>query len=484
MSSEPVIPLEQRSSTLKSALSKYVNLMAEISKTHEDLARQHQHLFFYLAYPWLVEPSDEAEVEERLAAQRSEYAALGFPGDEVKQELQHILEEDRHLKECCSTLLNLGQLLEIEFVGYAAFHQNQHGFDDDEFNKVFAGFSDYIYSEPFKTVAASHLYNFDAEDDNLFFDGLRIVKLNTAAISTILGESSTPSFIHPYGVGQYFIVTEKVGPIDDVLAWLYNERTKATDFTSILQYFKDGVVHVDYSVPHFFPLWVNQIRNRGIFYIGDPHRLWYAEGKRFYRLSRSEADDLNKWWKISLSAPVANRLGESRNKLRQAMTRAGTFYESHHERQDATNKLIDLAIALEAFFSPSKEGELTHRMAQSAAYLVGESVDERKEIFRFVKEMYSRRSALFHGQYDVDAYSDGKFVSDDEIEKLASIIRRAMLKFLILFINGTNSRDEILSRLIDCTLDPKAAETLIIETDAGKFIADQSERLDLSIAAP
>jgi hypothetical protein len=151
------------------------------------------------------------------------------------------------------------------------------------------------------------------------------------------------------------------------------------------------------------------------------------------------------------------------------MMRAGTFYESHHERQDAASKLVDLAIALEAFFSPSKEGELTHRMSQSAAYLVGESVEERKEIFRFVKDMYSRRSSLFHGQYDIDAYSDGKFVSDDEIEKLASIIRRSMLKFLILFINGANSREEILNRLIQCTLDPKAAETLSLETDAARI---------------
>src|ERR1051326_8796302 len=124
MSSKPAIPREQRSSTLKSALRKYENVMAEICKTNLDLAQQHQHLFFYLAHPWLVEPSEEAEVEEKFAMQRNEYVGLGFPGDEVKQELQNILKEDQHLSECCATLLNLGQLLDIEFVSYAAFHQN------------------------------------------------------------------------------------------------------------------------------------------------------------------------------------------------------------------------------------------------------------------------------------------------------------------------------------------------------------------------
>jgi hypothetical protein len=477
MSSNRSIPVDERSPSLKTAVRKYVDLMSQISQAHADLASKQQHFFFYLAHPWLVEPAEEVEVEAKLAAQRKEYAALGFPGDSVKQDLERIMAEDRHLTECCATLVNLGYLLDIEFISYAAFHKNQQGFGDEEYDQVFDGFSEYIYSEPFKTVAASHLYNFDADDPNLMFEGLRLVKLDAATISTILGEPTSPSFIHPHGVGQYFIVTEQLGPTDDLFAWLHQERIKATEFTSTLQYFKDGVVHVDYSVPHFFPLWVNQIRKRGIFYIGDPHRLWYAGGKRFYHLDCSEAEQVNQWWRISLFPAVAKRLGELRNRLRQAMMRAGTFYESHYEKQDATSKLIDLAIALEAFFSPSKEGELTHRMAQAAGHLVGESVSERKEIFRFVRDMYSRRSALFHGQYDVDAYSDGKFVSDDEIEKLASIIRRSMLRFLVLFIKGSNSREEILSRLVECTLDQEASEKLIAESDPIKFIEEYSNKL-------
>jgi hypothetical protein len=166
------------------------------------------------------------------------------------------------------------------------------------------------------------------------------------------------------------------------------------------------------------------------------------------------------------------------------MLRAGTFYEAHYEKQDAPSRLIDLAIALEAFFSPSREGELTYRMAQAAACLVAETVDERKEIFRFVKDMYSRRSALFHGQYDIDAYSEGKFVSDEEIEQLASVIRRAMLRFIVLFIRGSNSREEILNRLVDSTLDPRTRETLLAESDPARFIEEYSSKLQNAAASP
>jgi hypothetical protein len=188
------------------------------------------------------------------------------------------------------------------------------------------------------------------------------------------------------------------------------------------------------------------------------------------------------WWALSLSPPLSNRMNEERNKLRQAIRRAGIFYESHHEKTDATSKLIDLAIALEALFSPSDKGELTYRMAQSASFLIGENVEERKDIYRFVKTMYSRRSELFHGQYNVDAYSDGKFVTDEEIEKLASVIRHSVLRFLVLFLRGSNKPQDILDRLNLCMLDPDEARRMSEESDINTFIEDYSSKLKLGSA--
>jgi hypothetical protein len=93
--------------------------------------------------------------------------------------------------------------------------------------------------------------------------------------------------------------------------------------------------------------------------------------------------------------------------------------------------------------------------------------------------MYSRRSALFHGQYDVDAYLDGKFVTDDEIEKLASIIRRSILKFLVLFLRGCNSHQDILDRLNLCMLDPDEARRMSEESDINTLIDEYSSKLKL-----
>lgn len=51
-------------------------------------------------------------------------AILGFDGDRVRRELSQVMDEDRHLRECCSTLPNLACFLDIEFIAHAAPHQN------------------------------------------------------------------------------------------------------------------------------------------------------------------------------------------------------------------------------------------------------------------------------------------------------------------------------------------------------------------------
>ena len=88
----------------------------------------------------------------------------------MRRELSHVMDEDRHLRQCCSTLPNLAYFLDLEFIGHAAPHQNDVGITHEEYGKMFDAFSDHVYSEPFRTTALSHLYNFEAEDTHLLFD--------------------------------------------------------------------------------------------------------------------------------------------------------------------------------------------------------------------------------------------------------------------------------------------------------------------------
>jgi len=47
-------------------------------------------------------------------------------------------------------------------------------------------------------------------------------------------------------------------------------HTKALSFAQVLQYFKDGVVHVSYSVPYFQPVWVKPNKENGPVFLGSP----------------------------------------------------------------------------------------------------------------------------------------------------------------------------------------------------------------------
>lgn len=146
MSANRAVSEEKRSPSLKTSLRKYVDLIARINAANPKLTRQHQNLFHFLSYVWLTDLVLDTAVEAGLSRRREEYSQLGFDGAEVRRELRQVLDEDQHLKECCSTLLNLAYFLDIEFIGYAASHQNQSDISDEEYGNAFKGFSDYLYT--------------------------------------------------------------------------------------------------------------------------------------------------------------------------------------------------------------------------------------------------------------------------------------------------------------------------------------------------
>lgn len=63
------------------------------------------------------------------------------------------------------------------------------------------------------------------------------------------------------------------------------------------------------------------------------------------------------------------------------------------------------------------------------------------------------------------------------IEKLASIIRRSMLKFLVMFLRGSNRQQGILDRLNLCMLDPDEAKRMAEESDINSLIEEYWVRL-------
>jgi hypothetical protein len=427
--------------------------------------------FNYLCYFWLT-PSEQQHSSIRNSF--SEVRATGFDGEKISTQLNEILSEDRHLKECCESAQDLAFYADGNFIEPLISHFESGNVNDEDYNGFFRIFSEYTYSQPFRKLTLSHLYNFESPETILRFKGLSIMRLDVSDISDVIGDNSVYRFLHNHQTGDYFVITESPGGCPNMVEWLFSEREIATKFLSILQYYKDGVITIDYTTPFFLPEWVNRVRKRGLTFIGEARRIPYANGHRFFSLSQCDMETVDRWWQISQTPLISNKLDDLQNRLRQALLRAGEYYEESMQQKDAVARLIHLAIALEALFSPSDKFEASYRISLYASLLVSRNDDDRSDNFAFLRKMYKQRSALFHGSYDTNK----ELITAEEAERLAGIIRLSILRFFVLYTRGENSRDNILTKLAGGVLNANVLEQLRSESDPQSFV--QQFQLPLS----
>ena len=66
-------------------------------------------------------------------------------------------------------------------------------------------------------------------------------------------------------------------------------------------------------------------------------------------------------------------------------------------RLGAEDRIIDASVALEAMYGPLDSGDVTRKIRQRAAWLLGQSEDERRAISKEMKSFYRTRSKVVHG---------------------------------------------------------------------------------------
>jgi Apea-like HEPN len=485
MSTNPmVIPESERYRNLKALISEYVEVVASVRDANPKLAQEWPQFFLFLAYPWIVNQTQLSNDQNSfMERRRSEIAELGFNGGAVKKRLEEVLANDKHLAECCPTLIHLANFLDSFFITVVADARRQ-GTSQERFDFAYDEFESLTYRQGrFKRIALSHLFNFEMEGNSEIFEGanpganIRIERLDASTIPNILGESSVQAFLHPAGIGDCFVVEEEGGSGPDDFKWLVEKRQKALAFAQVLQYFQDGVVHIGYSVPFFQPNWANSIRRAGLFFLGEPRRFPYENAKKMYMLGAGNKDQLGGWWKAATTERIVSYVANKKGKLRQAIYRAGEYYESSHERSDNVERLLALAIAVESLFSPSDKGELKFRIAQSVAQLIGRNPEERAQVFKSISKMYDRRSVLVHGSYDVDDYEAGRFVSASEVDEWTAYLRLALRGFLALYFRGDMQvgREVVLQRLAKANFDDAEGDRLRKEADLETLFVELSK---------
>ena len=468
-----IIPVSERFAHLKEYLVNQSHSIAKIDGSKLGLSPELASPFLAFVFPWIASPNNE-EQKAQFAERRKTFEAAGFDGKSALETLQKIISEDKHLRDCCGGLAEAARCFDLNFIKSAVWTIRN---DIKQFNpdKQFDQFASTVYERGrFKALALCHLFNFQAAQAGIKFGDVWVEKLDNSTTPKILGETSPISFIHPPGTGEYFVISETGPPCNDHIKWLLDQKTKADLFLHVLQYFKDGIVEIDYAAPYFFPEWVNQVRKWGIFFIGNPRRMPHEGGRKPYRVLKEEEVAISRWWSVYQKPEIFARIADLKPTMRQAGLRAAEYFELSHTQEKPADRLVSLAIALESLFSPSDKGELNFRMAQSLSQLIGTTEASRLKIFKSIKEFYSKRSDLVHGQYDVKAFLENRWITHDECDGWASLIRQAILRTLVLYLRGQNDRNAFLSDLSESALDAARADALRLNSDIETFLSEQA----------
>jgi hypothetical protein len=377
--------------------------------------------------------------------------------------LENLLAADAHLKATCVNAVTLAKALEVTVLTH--FAEVPVALSED------ASISDLLtdhlvrrlFEADYSRRVYFRLYNLLTDQAPLAVEpiGASLQLVERWRIPLITGETTPTSTLHADHTGDTFLVFEDKGYDNDIDWWQARWRDAYTLLT-ILKYLKYGIVDVDYSVIHFEPDWLNEVRRYGITIWGRPRP---DVQKDPYILARHEDEKLQRYMVAALK--YRDRFEDLRPTLRWATFIAGTYYEQHHTRTAREDQLIDLSIALEALFSPDDRTELTFRITQTAALLLGSSPTERKEIARFLRKAYQARSSLVHG--GKSPFGQGT-LSVDDIPRLGDLIRRAILRMAILFVRGQQSRENVLADIEACSFDTGALAELRKRSDVEDFL--------------
>jgi len=281
------------------------------------------------------------------------------------------------------------------------------------------------------------LYNFEYVEKELKFEDFSIIELHENFIPRLLGEKGSLSQFHASGIGNYFIQYSDNESPYDYPTWLDTKHVEAIGLLSLLQFFKDGVIDIDYYTIYFTPSFVNEIWRFGNYYNGE---IKSTSRNKKYILTKEDIKTLLQY--RSVQTKFADRFNEANSQLGKVLTLAQRHFANYHSNEIIEEQLLDLIISLESLYSPDDRIELSHRIRQYAGIFLRNQMDSR-DVYEFLNEMLKKRGALVHGGYDIREVEEGRFLSVDEIMKLASIVRKSLINFTVLYLKGENSRTQV-----------------------------------------
>jgi hypothetical protein len=421
--------------------------------------------------PWLDFPTPPTNRDKHAEWLKS----IGIDGAAYARRLTEVLESDPHLKECLGSTVLLADYIDRSLGYFFASYLNSNATFSGRAEKQWESFERETYKSELRRLAYTHLFNFQSDQERIDLGFARIEKLSGTQLTELLGGSPHAlSFLHNESESEYFLVIEERGGIDGITEWMAEKRRVTLEIIAFLQFFKTGVVHATYTVYELVPNWVRHVYQRQTRRsLGAIRSRAYRDQRDPYFLDNAEIDSLKRTIQFMFHPPFRSRLENRKNGFRQMLFRAGGYYQSSLTREKSPERMVDLAIALESMLTPaSARTELTFRISQNLAQLLGTDAARRMEISRAAKRLYEKRSALLHGQYDYEEYSRDEFVNENQIDEWSQLIRLAIVRLGVLFLRGQDNREELLNQLSEVSLNQELGDRIRAQGDPDTFLAE------------
>lgn len=310
------------------------------------------------------------------------------------------------------------EILEWILRKYLSKNSNQFEYNEETFQTVFADVKSFFESDELILRGWSTVVNCGSEDDlridldssegNLSVRNIGLNEIQELFASIeLLGEAyrTIPNQIPSLNSGVWNTVADFT--VRREKKFVLNDQAPTIDINGLRDYsnFIRTINQVETCLRLICPRWLGL----------GPIFVW-VENAPFTKQSQHK---VNRTWDDQLlarmeldphrdSSPnyldrdVTEKLGSKWKSLRLIEEKrydiAVSRFSSSCDRSRAEDRLIDQMISFEALFLSNIQDELKFRLATRVASLIGNSSDQKKELFNLMRKAYDLRSDIVHGE--------------------------------------------------------------------------------------
>ncbi len=315
-------------------------------------------------------------------------------------------------------------------------------FNQEIFDKTFCDLMNYFYKRTIEISYYSPLENFSCPTEVILQKNLKIRDISDSAkkeykrykelFNGAFSQTIDRNISHVLEISY----NRKRGKAVDKLFY----RQDFKDVITSLRLYKHGAVNfhvINYNTDIWQP---NSMKSLDV----DESRYKFPSGSR-YILTTSEIDGFRDVFRKYIKFQERNR----KNPI-EYLNIAINRFNLGVEETEIEDKVIDFMISFEAIFLQSN-AELTFRLANRVAILLGKTGDERRTIRETMKTAYEWRSSIVHSEKKKQLKIQQKNIPEQLIIKIEDILRKAILGFINLDGKTKKIVDELDNSLLDAT---------------------------------